>query len=126
MKRYPKFAFVLLALILLLPACNKVETGIQGQVFLATCTGGVNGEIAVDCTNLQPFEATLTIYDENVIVVKTVDTKSDGTFIVELAPGTYYIHPQNNGGFPKAADFQVVVTDGEVVELTIQYDTGMR
>jgi len=123
MKRLTKLVLVLLALVLLLPACNKIDTGIQGQVFLANCTGE---EIAVDCTNIEPFEAILTVYDENVVVLQTVETKKDGTFVIALEPGTYYIHPQNNGDFPRAADFQVVVTEGEVVELTIQYDTGMR
>lgn len=123
MKRFTKFVFVLLALVLLLPACNKIETGIQGQVFLATCAGS---DIAVDCTSTVPYEAVLTVYDENLVVLQTVETDKKGNFAIPLEAGTYYIHPQNTGDFPMAGDFQVVVTDGEVVELTINYDTGIR
>jgi len=36
---------------------------------------------------------------------------------IALDPGTYFIHPVNNGSFPMAGDFQVVVTEGEVAEL---------
>lgn len=125
MKRTTKLVFVMLVLVfvLLLPACNKVKTGIKGQVFLSDCYGE---EVAVDCTAIEPYKAILTIYDADLVMLKTVETEDDGTFITALDPGTYFIHPQNTGLFPIAADFRVDVTDGVVLELTIHYDTGER
>lgn len=123
MKHTTKLMFLGIVFVLALSACSNITTGIRGQSFLADCTGS---EIAVDCTSTMPFATSLTIYDENLVVVKTVKTKKDGSFAIALDPGTYFIHPVNNGSFPMAGDFQVVVTEGEVVELTIQYDTGMR
>lgn len=125
MKRNTKLVFLMLMLVfvLLLSACKKVETGIQGQVFLADCYGD---EVGVDCTAIEPYQAILTIYDADLVMLKTVETEEDGTFITALDPGTYFIHPQNTGLFPIATDFRVDVSEGVVLELTIHYDSGAR
>lgn len=107
----------------LLTACEKVDTGIEGKVLLASCQGE---QIATDCVGQSTYSSTLTIYNASLSKIKSVKTLGDGTFIIALKPGIYFIHPENNGKFPMAADFKVVVTKGELVKLTIYYDTGLR
>lgn len=114
---------ILLVIAFFLTACGKIETGIRGQVFLATCTGS---EIATNCVGQTLYPATLTVYNQDLKQVKSVKTAGDGTFIAALKPGTYFVHPENNGKFPVAADFKVVVTKGKLTELTVYYDTGLR
>jgi hypothetical protein len=125
MKRF--FTITFLVLTLFLAACGgktgSIDTGITGETYLSVCTGA---DIAVDCTNINPFATKLDILDENMVLLKTVETEADGTFTIALDPGTYYIHPQNNGAFPIAADFRVVVTKGELAQMVISYDVGER
>jgi hypothetical protein len=125
MKRFFTITFLVLALFL--AACGGktagIDTGITGETYLSVCTGA---DIAVDCTNINPYATKLDILDENMVFLQTVETEEDGTFIIALDPGTYYIHPQNDGFFPIAADFRVVVTHGELAEMVISYDIGER
>ncbi len=110
-------------LALFLSACAQADTGITGKVMLGKCTGT---EIAQSCVAQSTYASSLTIYDSKLNKVKTFKTAGDGTFTVALKPGTYFIHPENSGTFPMAADFKVVVTQGKLTELTIYYDTGER
>ncbi len=125
MKLFGKTFLALLALVFLLSACAKPTTGIKGKVVLAKCTGQ---EIATDCTAISIYSATLIVYDEKLVKLKMVKTKGDGTFLVTLKPGTYYVSPQPaiQGKFPMASDFKVLVLEGKMADLTVYYDTGFR
>jgi len=125
MKPFIRVALALFALAFLLSACGKVTTGIQGKVVLAMCTGD---QVATDCTAQSTYAASLTLYNDKVEKIKAYRTKGDGTFLIALKPGTYYVHPEAEapGQFPMAADFKVVVTKGKLTDLTIYYDTGER
>jgi hypothetical protein len=123
MKPFTRIAAILLISTFLLAACGKTNTGIKGQTVLAKCTGT---EIATNCAPQEPYPATLVIYDSNMNKIKSVRSAGDGTFLIELDPGTYFIHPDNTGKFPIAADFKVVVKKGTLTELMIYYDTGIR
>jgi hypothetical protein len=125
MKSFGKFAFICLAFTFLISACGQSNTGIQGKVVLANCTGQ---EIAVDCTAVGTYSATLEIYNDKLVKIKTVQTRGDGTFQVALKAGTYYIHPVAPVAhkFPQASDFKVVVAQGEMPDLTVYYDNGDR
>jgi hypothetical protein len=124
-KQLIRISLFLLTLAVLMSACGKVTTGIQGKVVLANCTGS---QIATDCTAQSTYSASLILYNENLVKLKTYRTKGDGTFLIGLKPGTYYVHPEPEaqGQFPMAADFKVVVTEGKLTDLTIYYDTGER
>ncbi|MCX7608747.1 MAG: hypothetical protein N2049_05980 [Anaerolineales bacterium] len=125
--------FMLLSLTLLLVACRAHSTptavlsdgksGIKGQVFLAECQGQ---QIATDCFSQEPYQATLIIYNAQLQEVARILTQQDGTFELELEPGMYFIHPYSPGTYPIANDYQVVVTEGKMTELTIIYDSGTR
>ena len=125
MKSFIRIALTLFAFTFLLSACGKVTTGIQGKVVLAKCTGD---QIATNCTAQSTYAASLTLFNDKVEKIKTYRTKGDGTFLIALKPGTYFVHPEpaTQGQFPLAADFKVVVTKGKVTDLTIYYDTGER
>ena len=123
MKPLARIAAFLFLFAFLLAACGKVDTGIQGKILLASCAGT---EIATDCVGQATYSSSLTIYDQDLTKIKNVKTSGDGTFVIALKPGTYFVHPENNGKFPMAADFKVVVTKGKLTELTIYYDTGLR
>lgn len=122
-----KFSFKVIIcvslLAVLLSACAKVDTGIKGKVVLGRCTGE---QIATDCFEQGVYAGSLTIYDKDFNKIKSVKTKGNGSFLIALDPGTYFIHPENSGDFPMAADFKVVVTQGRLAEMTIYYDTGVR
>jgi hypothetical protein len=125
MKSWKKLP-VLLIIVFLLAACgSKLDpnTGIKGTVYLASCTGS---EVATNCTASLPFQVKLDIYDQNLKKIDTITTNQNGTFQVPLKPGMYFIHPQNNGKYPIAADFRVTVVAGKLADLTIYYDTGVR
>jgi major membrane immunogen (membrane-anchored lipoprotein) len=129
-------AIPLLALALFLSACGaKTEatatptatpigkTGIMGRSFLAECQGD---QVASDCISQKPYQATLIIYNSNLEEVTRITTADDGTFEIELDPGTYYLHPQSPGIHPVANDYQITVTAGAMTEVTIVYDSGLR
>ncbi len=123
MKSLLKSLLGILLLALALSACARGDTGITGKVVLGKCTGT---GIAQDCVAQSTYESSLTIYDSKLNKLKTINTAGDGTFTVALKPGTYFIHPENSGTFPMAADFKVVVSEGKLTDLTIYYDTGQR
>ncbi len=125
MKFAGKVALSVLVMLLFLSACRKVNSGIQGKVVLAYCTGA---DIATDCTPRSTYAASLTIYNDKMVVLGTYKTKGDGTFLIPLKPGTYYVHPEPEvrGSFPMASDFKVVVDQGKIPEMTIYYDMGQR
>jgi hypothetical protein len=123
MRLVARISISLFFAVCLLSACGKIDTGIKGKMVLAKCTGT---DIATDCVAQSIYASSLTIYDENITKIKTVKSNGDGTFLIALKPGTYFIHPENSGKFPMAADFKVVVTKGKLDELTIYYDTGLR
>ncbi len=125
MKLAGKIVLIFLALAFLLSACGNSNTGIKGKVVLANCTGQ---EIAVDCTAAGTYAATLEIFNDKLVKIKTIQTNGDGTFQVALKAGTYYIHPVPPvpHQFPQASDFKVVVAQGKMPDLTVYYDNGDR
>lgn len=59
--------------------------------------------------------------------VAHITTAADGSFEVELAPGTYRIVPGPVEGLMGTAGEQdVEVVDGHMVEISLLYDTGIR
>ena len=57
-----------------------------------------------------------------------VDTAPDGTFSVDLAPGSYDVVPENLTGapYPRADPVTVEVRPGSFTELTVRFDSGVR
>jgi hypothetical protein len=109
MKRFITTTF--LALTILLAACGGKSdggTGIKGQAFLAECEGD---QVAVDCFTQEPYQATLVIYNAAFEEIARVETEADGTFVIDLEPGIYFVHPDSPGAYPLATDYQVSVVE---------------
>ncbi len=74
----------------------------------------------------QPYQATITILNMENKQVAQVQSDAQGNFKVELAPGTYVLHPISGKPLPRAADQTVVVSAGQFTPVSIVFDTGMR
>ncbi len=100
-------------------------SGIRGRVLIGPSCPGPVREGATECSDL-PYQARLAILDANDNPVTEVQSDANGVFQVALQPGTYIIRSLTEGRFPVTPDQTVSVPDGQYVEVTIQFDTGIR
>ncbi len=111
------------------PGANlSTGSGIEGQVFLGpTCPGPVSDDPtqATQCAD-QPYQATITILDENGETVMQFQTDALGHFRVVLSPATYTLHPESPDVRPRAPEQTVTVVSQEFTQVVITYDTGIR
>ena len=130
MKPITIFVFLAVAAGLWL-ACGDNEaapltSGIEGQVLLGpACPVLREGTPCPD----QPYQATIVVWDaERTKKLDTFTTDEDGRFRVALAPGEYYIDPQspNPGAPPTGIPQTLTVPQDRFLQITIQYDSGIR
>jgi hypothetical protein len=98
------------------------QTGIAGTVTIGpTCPVQ---RIDSPCPD-RPYEATITVWRGGS---KVAETRSgpDGHFVVELRPGTYRVVGESPGTFPHATEQTVTVVAGELTQMQVQYDSGIR
>jgi hypothetical protein len=80
----------------------------------------------------RPIPVTLAVLDANGAEVAQTSTLEDGSFALDLAPGTYVLHAQGRGamGLPSIADANVVVTAAATraipQRVIVVGDTGIR
>jgi hypothetical protein len=123
-----KYFPLIFLLIVLLSACasatpGPVTSGVEGQVFIGpTCPVM---QLDTPCPD-KPYQAILTIYDNNHRKISQFQTEIDGTFHVGLAPGDYILHPESASVMPSASDQPFKVSPGEYTNLVITYDSGIR
>lgn len=73
--------------------------------------------------------AVVIVEDKNNAVLGKVKSDANGKIYLELAPGTHYLRPQPFPGkmFPHPLPSQrVYVSEGEIVRVVLEYDTGIR
>ncbi len=103
-----------------------LTSGIEGQVLIGpTCPVLREGTPCPD----QPSQATIAVWNaERTEKVRTFTTDEDGRFRVPLAPGEYYIDPQppNPVAPPTPITQTVTVPPDRFVQITIEYDSGIR
>ncbi len=130
MKTFTIFVLLAAAAALWL-ACGGNEaaaptSGIEGQVLIGpVCPVVREGSPCPD----QPFQATIVVWNaERSQKAATFDTDEDGRFRVALAPGEYYIDPQppNPGAPPTGMPRTVTVPPDRFLQITIEYDSGIR
>ena len=102
-----------------------LDAGIEGVVTIGPMCPVVRED--TPCPD-QPYQADITILDEDGDEVVTFETTEDGRFSAGLFPGRYTIVPQspNSGAPPTAEEQEVVVRDGEYTHVEISYDSGIR
>jgi len=107
------------------PTPSPLLSGIRGTVHLGpTCEGATR---ASPC--IEPYSARLLVLDADDAVVGDLVSGTDGRFELALPPGVYTIQPvppENGDPFPAGQAVSVVVGDGEVSEVGVGYDTGIR
>ncbi len=102
------------------------ESGIEGQAVISPSHPGPQrqGESAT-----APYKTTLIVWRaDGDQEVARVETGSDGRFRVALPPGTYRVAPPTQKGrfLPRAGEETVTVKPGMFVQVTINFDSGMR
>lgn len=114
--------------ILLLTACassatNTTTSGIEGQVLIGPMCPVV--QEGVPCPD-KPYEATITVLDENRNKVAQFQSDEQGNFKIGLKPDTYVLVPESPDGFTRAGEQTVAVIEGQFIRVTIMYDSGIR
>ena len=116
----------------LLFACKSGEeappltSGIEGQVLIGPMCPVI--QQGTPCPD-RAYQATIVVWNvDRTKKLRTFETDSEGRFRVPLAPGDYYIDPQppDTGGPPTPIPQTVTVRAGRYVEITVQYDSGIR
>jgi len=102
------------------------ESGIEGQAVISPAHPGPQRE---SLPSSAPHKSTLVVWtaaDDRE--VKRFETGSDGRFRVALAPGTYRVGPPHQSGrfLPRGNEVTVTVAPGKFVQVTIEFDSGMR
>ncbi len=121
--------FLLSLAALALNACGtqpaKAGTGLQGTVTIApTCP--VQRVGAPPC--VAPLAATVSVRNPAGQEVTRFRSAADGTFKVDLAPGTYTLVGISTGpaGLPRPIPVTVTVVDGQYAQVNLTFDSGIR
>ncbi len=117
-------------LIKISPNNLSAETsGVAGQVLIGpTCPGPqAAGSGETLCPDL-PYQATIQVLNQRNQTVTTIQTDKEGHFQLSLEPGTYTLQPQSgtNAPFPRAAAQTVTVEQGQITQIQINFDSGIR
>ena len=105
---------------------NSALSGIQGQVLIGpTCPGPVQAGSATQCAD-KPLQATFTVLNQSKQPVTQFETDAQGRFQVALPPGTYILQPETSNTLPRAAGQTVTVVKGQITDVQITFDSGIR
>jgi hypothetical protein len=102
------------------------NTGIAGTVTLGPMCPVMRAD--QPCPD-QPYEATVTIMESSSgQQVAQAHSDAQGFFQIALMPGTYILHPETPADniFPTAGEQTITVTSGQIIQVMISYDTGIR
>ena len=105
------------------PVAPPGQAGIQGQVLIGPACPVARAD--APCPD-KPYQATITVLDQDHNPVTGFQSDAQGRFRVALAPGTYVLRPESPGAMPHAPEQIVVVTGDGYTPVTITYDSGIR
>jgi hypothetical protein len=118
--------------VLILVACHQtgdpqesLTSGIQVQAYLGPSCPVV--QIGTECPD-QPYQATITILNSKGKKVLQFETDENGAYTVNLPPGDYVLHPESPKGMPLpyAGEQNFTVPPNTVIQLVVNYDSGIR
>jgi len=100
-----------------------VKSGIRIMAKLGnTCPGPQrSGQVCE-----KPYQGEFSIITGPNTVAISATTDQEGQVTVELPPGQYTVTPKIEGRFPSGVPVDVTVPLGEVVEVSIELDSGIR
>ncbi len=102
---------------------TAAPSGIEGQALIGpTCPVQRQDSPCPD----QPYQASIQVLGADRELVLEFQTDAQGSFRVELEPGTYTLVPLSPGVLPRAEEQVVQVEAGRFTEVIIQYDSGIR
>ncbi|OHA83695.1 MAG: hypothetical protein A2408_00295 [Candidatus Yonathbacteria bacterium RIFOXYC1_FULL_52_10] len=108
------------------PSILPYNSGIRGVVMIGPTCPVVQFPPTGECDD-KPYETTIDIYNSAGARMAVATSESDGTFEVSLPPGTYTLKPNMpQGRMPSAGEQTVTVLATGYVEVTVQYDSGIR
>ncbi len=107
------------------PSPNSGDSGIEGQVTIGPNCPGPAKPGNEDCAS-KGYQATISVLSETNTPVTHFQTDELGNFRIDLAPGTYTLHPESESAFPHASDQTVTVDKGQYTQVEIVFDTGIR
>jgi hypothetical protein len=59
-------------------------------------------------------------------VVASASTDADGGFVLRAAPGSYTVHANIDGMYPRCPDQAIAVRKGRSANIVLRCDSGMR
>ena len=103
------------------------KTGIEGSVTVGPQCPVIGPDTGVECDD-RPYQGTVVVRNQDgASEVTRFTAQGDGTFQVTLAPGTYRLVPlPGPNGLPIADQQTIEVVSGELSQVQILFDTGIR
>lgn len=98
------------------------ETGIAG---LATVGPTCPVERADSPCPDRPYEARITVWTGTTMVAET-RSGADGRFFVLVPPGEYRVVGESGSTFPHGTETTVTVVAGQMAEVALRFDSGIR
>jgi len=107
------------------PSEQEQTSGIRGKVLRGPVAGG---PLTENAPSEAPFSATFSVRDTEGNEVARFRSDEEGSFELLIAPGDYLIVADASSPVfrPEEQPQPVTVPAGEIVELTLRFDTGMR
>jgi carboxypeptidase family protein len=109
--------------------CREIQMVADGSV------SGIEGRVTIrpvrpverrGASNEGAYQAKIRVLDASGREVAMVESDATGRFRVPLPPGSYVLRPESPGRYPRASEQHVVVRPGDMTDVTIVYDSGMR
>jgi hypothetical protein len=101
---------------------DALDSGIEGQIIIRPIRPLELPGVA----NHRPYQATVTVLDQQGHPVTQFHSDAEGQFRVGLPPGVYTLRPESSGSHPHAAKQTVTVSDMQFTHVLIAYDSGIR
>lgn len=104
---------------------NQVDVqaaGIEGEVLF----GPISPIERPGVLNYRPYQATISVLDQNGQVITKFQSGLDGHFRISLEPGTYILRPESARSLPHAPKQTVTVSENKFKQVRITYDSGIR
>lgn len=99
------------------------ESGLAGTIWLGPLCPVQRAD--TPCPD-QPFQATLTILNDQGARVAQVQSDAQGHFRLRLPPGVYTVRPEPPDAMTRAPEQTVTVAAGQFTPIAITYDSGLR